>query len=91
MIRIIILCFLYFCITGLWTWIQIKTFDFSKFTEEELEAVNKTKSQIYEQTGLTNEQIMDFTALLGFVFGWVLVPYMIIKRIGKFLTKGLTK
>ena len=91
MTKIIILSILYFCITGLWLYIQVMSFDFSKCTEEQLVEVNDLFNQIEQGIGWNRQQAMQVTGVLGFILGWFIVPTMVVKRIWQFLTKGLTK
>ena len=84
MTKIIILSILYFCITGLWLYIQVMSFDFSKCTEEQLVAVNDLFNQIEQGIGWNRQQAMQCCGILAFLLGWVLTPLAILKKFLKF-------
>ena len=89
MIKMFILGFLYFCITGCYMVIRIKTFDFSKIGQEALDEYNNIVSTIQNSTHWSEEQIINIVCVLGLILGWVLVPYGLIHKLIKY--KGLTK
>lgn len=91
MIKTIILLVLYFCITGLWLYIQVVNFDFSSCTKEQLDEVEDLFTQINQSVGWDKQQAMQCCGVLAFLLGWILTPVVIIRKIIKFFTKGLTK
>ena len=67
MTKIFILSFLYFCITGWYMVIRIKTFDFSKVGQDALDEYHDVVSSIQNSTQWSEEQIINIVCVLGFI------------------------